>query len=85
MRAPKEDFPRTTRPQPSAVGRISKTADEPSLEHAPTATLKAVNEMAEDDTGPSLVGPVSALSTALEPTAMSTVAEETVVEEQHPS
>ncbi len=85
MRAPKEDFPRTTGIQPPAVERISKTPDEPSLEHAPTATLKAVNEMVEDDTGPvSLAGPASALTTAAEPTAMSTIVKETVVEEQLP-
>ena len=85
MRAPKEDFPRTTRIQPPAVGRISKISDEPSLEYAPTATLKAVNEIAEDDTGPvSLAGPASALSTAAEPTAMSTIEKEIVVAEQLP-
>ena len=85
MRAPKEDFPRTTRIQHPTVERISKTPDEPSLEHAPTATLKAVNEMAEDDTGPvSLAGTASALTTAAEPTAMSTIVKETVVEEQLP-
>ena len=39
MRAPKKDFPRTTRIQPPAVERISKTPDEPSLEYAPMATL----------------------------------------------
>jgi FimV-like protein len=85
MRAPKKDFPRTTRVQPPAVERISKTPDEPSLEYAPTVTLKAVNEMAEDDTGPvSLAGPASALTTAAGPTAMSTIVKETVVEEQLP-
>ncbi len=85
MRAPKEDFPRTTRIQPPAVERISKTPDEPSLEHAPTAILKVVDEMAEDDTGPVfLAGPARALTTAAEPTAMSTIVKETVVEEQLP-
>ena len=85
MRAPKKDFPRNTRIQPPAVERISKTPDEPSLDYAPTVTLKAVNEMAEDDTGPvSLAGPASALTTAAEPTAMSTIVKETVVEEQLP-
>ena len=85
MRAPAKDFPRTTRIQPPAVERISKTPDEPSLEYAPTATLKAVNEMAEDDIGPVAVAvPAGALTTAAEPTAMATIVKETVVEGQLP-
>ncbi len=85
MRAPKKDFSRTTRIQPPAVGRISKIPDEPSSEYAPTITLKAVNEIAEDDTDPaSLAGPASALSTAVEPTAMPTIVKEIVVKEQLP-
>ena len=85
MRAPAKDFPRTTRIQPPAVERISKTPDEPSLEYAPTATLKAVNEMAEDYIGPVAVAvPAGALTTAAEPTAMATIVKETVVEGQLP-
>ena len=85
MKAPKRAFPRTTRAQPPAVERISKILDQRSLKYAPTTTPKAVNDTAEDDTGPvSLVGPVTALSTAVEPTTISTSVKETVVEEQLP-
>ena len=89
MKAPKKDFPRTTRIQSPAVVRISETSDDRALESAPTANPKTVNEIVEVDNSPrSSTRPVLALSAGAEPQPVSTAAppveEETVVREELP-
>ena len=89
MKAPKKDFPRTTRIQSPAVVRISETPDDRNLESAPKANPKTVNEIVEDDSSPrSLSRAVPALSAGSEPqpvpTATPPVDEETVVKEELP-
>ena len=89
MKAPKKDFPRTTRIQSPAVVRISETPDDRTLESAPTANPKTVNEIVEDGSSPrSLTRAVPALSAGSEPqpvpTATPPVEEETVVKEELP-
>ena len=89
MKAPKKDFPRTTRIQSPAVVTISEIPDKRFLESAPTANPKTVKEIVEDDTrSRSLTLSVPALSAAAEPqpvpTAAPSVGEETVVKEELP-
>ena len=89
MKAPKKDFPRTTRIQSPAFVRISDTPDDRSLESDPTANPKTVNEIVDDDSSPrSLTQPVPAVSAGAEsqpvPTAAPPVEEETIVKEELP-
>ncbi len=89
MKAPKKDFPRATRIQSPAVVRISETADDRSLESAPTANPKTIIEIVEDDSSPrSLTRLVPALSVGPEaqpvPTVAPSVEEQTVVKGELP-
>ena len=89
MKAPKKDFPRTTRIQSPAVVRISERADDKSVESTSTANPKTVIEIVEDDISPrSYTRSVPALSARAgpqpAPTANPSVEEETVVNKELP-
>ncbi len=89
MKAPKKDFPRTTRIQSPAFVRISDIPDDRSLESDPAANPKTANEIVDDDSSPrSLIQPVPAVSAGAEsqpvPTAALPVEQETIVKEELP-